>query len=87
MIRYLEIGFGNRWFLRTETEFADGTESEVRGWKLPIQVQSVYLRLWLLRQVVIWDSHDGLVRQQKAKKRFKLVFGIRSKEELGGGNK
>ncbi|MEB9851715.1 DUF3977 family protein, partial [Bacillus cereus] len=25
-MKYIEIGFGNRWFVRTETENKDGTE-------------------------------------------------------------
>ncbi|MEH7215922.1 DUF3977 family protein, partial [Bacillus toyonensis] len=27
-MKYIEIGIGNRWFVRTETENTDGTEFE-----------------------------------------------------------
>ncbi|MGR5905201.1 DUF3977 family protein [Bacillus paranthracis] len=30
-MKYIEIGIGNKWFVRTETENKDGTEFEERG--------------------------------------------------------
>ncbi|MGT2755937.1 DUF3977 family protein [Streptococcus ovuberis] len=36
MTKYLEIGFGNRWFMRTAFEADNGTEHEVKGWVRPI---------------------------------------------------
>lgn len=30
-MKYIEIGIGNTWFVRTETENKDGTEFEERG--------------------------------------------------------
>lgn len=53
-MRYLEIGFGNRWWMRTEIEQPDGTEHEVRGWVGPIKPVSFYFRIWLGKFVVIW---------------------------------
>lgn len=32
MKKYVEIGIGNRWIVRTEIEHEDGTESEYRGY-------------------------------------------------------
>lgn len=31
MSKYIELGLGNRWLIRTEIENPDGTEYEVRG--------------------------------------------------------
>lgn len=31
MSKYIELGLGNRWLIRTEIENLDGTEYEVRG--------------------------------------------------------
>lgn len=31
MKKYTEIGFGNTWFVRTEIENDDGSESEMKG--------------------------------------------------------
>lgn len=31
MMKYVERGLGNTWFLRTETELEDGTEFEAKG--------------------------------------------------------
>ncbi len=45
-VKYIEIGFGNRWFVRTETENKDGTEFEERGIIKPIYFESLYVRIW-----------------------------------------
>ncbi|MDQ0221590.1 DUF3977 family protein [Streptococcus moroccensis] len=42
MKRNIEIGFGNRYFVRTEFERPDGTEYEVKGFRL----DSVPIRLF-----------------------------------------
>ncbi len=31
MMKYVELGLGNTWFLRTETELEDGTEFGRKG--------------------------------------------------------
>lgn len=78
MTKYLEIGFGNSWFMRTEFEADDGTEYEVKGWVRPIVPQSIYLRLWIGTRVFIWDSKEGLKCGEKSRKALKLILGIRS---------
>lgn len=76
MKKFLEVGFGNTWFLRTEIEQADGTEVEVKGWLGPIRPQSCYLRLWFGHQVLILDSKEGFKRQQKMRRAIKVIFGL-----------
>lgn len=77
MQTFFECGFGNRWFLRTEVEREDGTEYELKGWVGPMTFQSVYLRVWLGKQVWILDSLDGLKHQSKSRTAIKVIFGIR----------
>lgn len=79
MTKYLEIGFGNRWVMRTEFEASDGTEYEVKGWVRPIVPQSVYLRIWIGYRVFIWDSEDGIKCGKKSRNSLKFILGIRSK--------
>lgn len=78
MTKYIEIGFGNRWFIRTEFEKADGSEYEIKGISGKIKSESYYLRLWFGRTVVILDSKDGIKKQEKSRRSVKLIFGIRS---------
>ncbi|ULL16124.1 DUF3977 family protein [Paenibacillus sp. H1-7] len=58
--KYIEIGLGNRWFARTEYEREDGTEFERRGMDFPNKFESVYLRIWMGKRVLIWDSKEGM---------------------------
>lgn len=76
MKRYIEIGIGNRWFIRTETEYDDGTESEQKGIVHLSKVQGIYLRVWLGRTVFIVSSDKGLTKMKKKRATFKLVVGI-----------
>lgn len=76
MTKYLEIGFGNTYVVRTEYEDALGHEWEVKGWVGPVRCRSVYCRLWLGTSVFILDSREGIKRQRKSNSRFKLVFGL-----------
>jgi len=75
-LKYIEFGYGNRWLLRTETEFPDGTEQEQRGIARPIKPQSIYVRLWLGRTVLIMDSRQGFKRSRKNRRAFKIILGI-----------
>lgn len=81
MKKYIEMGIGNTWFVRTEFENEDGTEYEVRGVAGPIKPTSVYLRLWIGRKVYILDLREGFKRQVKNRKAFKFIFGMASKVE------
>lgn len=52
-MKYIEIGIGNRWFVRTETENKDGTEFEERGIIKPIYFESLYVRIWFRKTCFI----------------------------------
>ena len=52
-MKYIEIGIGNKWFVRTETENKDGTEFEERGIIKPIYLESVYVRIWFRKTCFI----------------------------------
>ncbi|ETT86392.1 DUF3977 family protein [Viridibacillus sp. FSL R5-0477] len=78
-MKFIEIGIGNTWIVRTETELEDGSEFEERGIIGPIILKSVYLRIWLFKTVVILDSKEGLKKLKKKRNSLKLVLGIQSK--------
>ncbi|WP_373462608.1 DUF3977 family protein [Paenibacillus sp. V4I3] len=46
-MKYIELGVGNTWILRTESEFDDGSEIEHKGIIKPIIFHSIYLRIWI----------------------------------------
>lgn len=77
-MKFIEFGIGNTWLVRTETELEDGTEYEEKGITGPINLHSFYLRIWIGQTVLIADSKEGLKRQNKKRKKFKLIFGITS---------
>lgn len=77
-LKYIEIGIGNTWFIRTETELGDGTEIEQRGIVRPIRFRSAYLRIWLGKTVYIWDTREGFKKTKKARRTFKFIVGLAS---------
>lgn len=78
MTKYIEFGFGNRWLVRTEFEKDDGSEWEVKGISDPIKLKSVYLRVWLSRNVYIWDWQQGFKKQKKHRQAVQFMVGITS---------
>lgn len=79
MKKYIEFGLGNKWLVRTEIEKEDGTEKEVKGIQLPIQIYSIYVRIWIGKRVIIVDTKEGLKTNKKNTNRIKLIFGISGK--------
>ena len=77
-MKFIEFGIGNTWFIRTEIEHVDGTETEQKGIVKPIKFQSAYLRFWIGKGVIILDTKEGFKRTQKSRNAFKLIFGITS---------
>ncbi|MBM7694806.1 hypothetical protein JOC77_004285 [Peribacillus deserti] len=75
-MKFIEIGIGNTWLVRTETELEDGTEYEEKGIIGPLKFHSSYLRLWIGKTVLIFDLIEGLKRLEKSRKEFKFIFGI-----------
>lgn len=76
MKKFIEIGIGNTWFVRTEMEHEDGTETEVKGIARPFKMKSVYLRFWIGRKVLILDLREGMKIQTKSRNEFKLILGF-----------
>lgn len=76
MKKYIEFGIGNTWILRTEAEMEDNTEIEQQGILGPINVKSIYLRIWIGKTVVLLDSREGFKKMSKNRKSFKLIIGI-----------
>ncbi|MFD0711795.1 DUF3977 family protein [Paenibacillus sp. GCM10027626] len=77
-MKYIEVGLGNTWIVRTETELADGSEIEQKGIIKPVIFHSIYLRIWLGKTVLIWDSKEGLKKMKKSRNAFKPIFGLTS---------
>ena len=78
-MKFIEFGIGNTWLLRTETERVDGSEYEEKGIKGPIKFQSIYLRIWIRKTVVILDSKQGMKWIKKNRNEFKFIIGVMSK--------
>lgn len=76
MKKYIEIGLGNTWVVRTEIELDDGTETEHKGISPLRVVYGVYLRVWVRRTVYIFSTNQGFKRMRKQRSAFKFVVGI-----------
>ncbi|WP_252503859.1 DUF3977 family protein [Sporosarcina sp. Marseille-Q4943] len=75
-MKFIEFGIGNTWLVRTETELEDGTEYEEKGIVGPIKYHSIYLRIWICKTALIFDSKEGFKRSRKRRKAIKLILGI-----------
>ncbi|GAA3404924.1 DUF3977 family protein [Paenibacillus hodogayensis] len=78
-MKYIEFGLGNTWLIRTETELDDGTEYEEKGVVRPIRLQSIYLRVWIGKTVLIVDLRQGFKRSKKSRFAMKFIIGITSR--------
>lgn len=76
MKKFIEFGYGNTWWLRTEFEHADGSEFEMRGIVGNIKPISLYMRIWLGKTVWVCDSKEGFKRTRKNRKATKVILGI-----------
>lgn len=77
--KYIEIGIGNTWLVRTEFEMENGDEYEEKGIKGPLNFHSAYIRVWFCKTVIIFDSKEGIKKLRKNSKKFKFILGIVSK--------
>ncbi|WLR42337.1 DUF3977 family protein [Bacillus carboniphilus] len=75
-MKYIEIGVGNKWFVRTEIEREDGTEYERKGVVGPIRFRSFYVRVWFGDKVIVFDSLEGIKRIKKERKGLKFLVGV-----------
>ncbi|EJR63160.1 hypothetical protein IIO_02257 [Bacillus cereus VD115] len=78
-MKYIEIGIGNRWFVRTETENTDGTEIEEKGIVKPIYFESFYVRVWVRKTCFIFDTKEGFKKVRKSRAEYKFIIGIVSR--------
>lgn len=78
-MKYIEFGIGNKWLIRTETELEDGREFEEKGVTGPIAWESIYIRIWVGKKVLVLDSKEGMKQIKKNRKAYKFVFGIVSR--------
>ncbi|CAG9623123.1 DUF3977 family protein [Sutcliffiella rhizosphaerae] len=78
-MKYIEFGIGSSWLIRTETELDEGTEFEEKGIVGPIELQSLYIRIWIGSTVLLIDSKEGFKRMKKKRKELKLILGMVSK--------
>ncbi|MDO3412478.1 DUF3977 family protein [Saccharibacillus sp. CPCC 101409] len=76
MKKYIEIGIGNRWLVRTEIEHEDGTETEVKGIDRPFRCKTLYVRIWIGKKVLVIDSREGFKITTKSRNKFKLIVGL-----------
>jgi hypothetical protein len=74
--KFIEVGIGNRWFIRTEIEHADGTESEQRGLCRFKEYHFLYLRTGVGHMMLILDTKEGIKRLKKNRRAFKILIGI-----------
>jgi len=77
---YAEIGFGNPTFLSTEIETQD-KEYRINGFLKPQHIEGIYLRIWLLKRVLVISTRNGISLNKKYKNRVKFLFGIQGYEE------
>ncbi|MBT2636894.1 DUF3977 family protein [Bacillus sp. ISL-39] len=78
--KYIEIGIGNTWLVRTEFEMENGDEYQEKGIKGPVYFHSAYIRIWFRKSVIILDSKEGIKTMMKNDKKIKFIFGIVSKQ-------
>jgi hypothetical protein len=76
LLKYIELGIGNTWIVRTEIELADGTEYEEKGIVGPIKFYSVYMRVWIRKTVWIVDLREGFKKTKKNRNKFKIILGM-----------
>ncbi|MGG2065227.1 DUF3977 family protein [Bacillus sp. S14(2024)] len=78
-MKYIEFGIGNKWLVRTEIEYEDGTETEQCGIVRPIHFESVYMRCWIGKTCFIIDIKEGFKKMKKNRNEFKFIFGVVSR--------
>lgn len=77
-MKFIEFGIGNTWLVRTETELEDGTEFEEKGIIGPVKINSFYIRIWIAKTVILFDTKEGFKRIKKKRNRIKFIFGFSS---------
>ena len=53
-MKYIELGIGNKYLLRTEVELDNDYEFEVKGILGGIRFKSLYFRIWIGKRKYIY---------------------------------
>ena len=63
---YAEIGFGNKTFLSTEIE-TKYKEYRINSFIKPKHIDGIYLRIWILKRVLVLSTCNGISLNKKNK--------------------
>jgi len=72
---FAEIGLGNKSILSTEFENKN-KEHRINKFIMPKKVMGIYIRIWILKRVLIISTYDGIKFNKKDENKFKFLFGI-----------
>lgn len=79
---FVEIGLDfdqHKWGLGVSTEIETAnSETRQKGFS-KIAITEVYLRLWLLKKVLILSTKEGIKISNKKRKNFKFLLGVSDK--------
>ncbi len=73
---FSEVGIGNPTFISTEFERDDSSEKRISKFVIPRKINGYYIRIWIGRKVFILSTNRGLNVSKKARKNFKVLFGV-----------
>ncbi len=69
-----EIGIGNDNCCSAEIEFENGSEIRL-PFLIKIKISEFYIRIWILKKVLILSSKEGIKIKIKNTDRLKIIFG------------
>jgi hypothetical protein len=76
---YAEIGIGNGSFLSTEFE-TKRKEYRINKLIMPKKLNEFYIRIWIIKLVIIISFFNGIFFKKKDKCKFKFLIGFGGKE-------
>jgi hypothetical protein len=75
---FAEIGVGNGSLLSTEIETKD-KEYRLNGFIFPKKIEEFYIRIWIIKLVIVISFFKGISFKIKDKYKFKLLVGFGGK--------
>lgn len=75
---YAEVGIGNGTLFSSEFEEGE-TEYRVPKFVRPQKVDGYYVRLWVLKTMIVVSTNEGIKVKKKNRNCFKFLFGISGK--------
>jgi len=72
---FAEVGFGNDSFFSTEVE-EDKKEYRVPKFLMPRKIKGFYIRIWIIRRVLVLSTCGSISLTKKSKTRIKFLFGV-----------